>query len=525
MQVSRGLRSHTFDDAESKTDLRREYVDEAELIHEDVFDELRRIFPDVLQLQRLLLLDIIREWDGWAHIKALLDSSQEHDLKRVHVEDFVHRFIRRCQTNCVYEDFPSDDERRKVLKEEGYDIRSATGHGCNSLIDSLLQLLLTLNVINGPPADAKAPLWRIEACELARQHLCDHSDVGLHPRQRSEAGEVVDVAAGVHARAFLEHHKHASAIVSFLVQRFGLQNPSYVRPFRVVVFSRFDGASSNSIDEGIDIIFRGGEDIPPQGLVLYCNSGASITGLHYDPMVLRQSGRASKRQNRGKTGVQLKEPLVSGGVRRQRKQQVDDEVDPHDEVPTFMRVVSNRSGVLMSGGIGRQCSEERGKAAVESGDVALNEVNADADNMFYEVSAMDEWDTPDILRKKMQEALDDLSLLFRDHPTLPGDPANPKEEFSSSASTETALLLPSKHCAFKGCSWCGTDAASQMDHLFEVHEKALRPAMMWLQHLRPNETKDSRVLAFSVYNEAIAIAVRQGAPLASYSIDRRCLKD
>ena len=28
----------------------------------------------------------------------------------------------------------------------------------------------------------------------------------------------------------------------------------------------------------------------------------------------------------------------------------------------------------------------------------------------------------------------------------------------------------------------------------------------------------------SVYNEALAIAIRRGAPLVSYSIDRRCLR-
>ena len=60
--------------------------------------------------------------------------------------------------------------------------------------------------------------------------------MGLHPRLRSEAGEVVDVARDVHARAFLEHRKHSSEIVSFLIERFGLQNPTYIRRFRIVVF-------------------------------------------------------------------------------------------------------------------------------------------------------------------------------------------------------------------------------------------------------------------------------------------------
>ena len=74
---------------------------------------------------------------------------------------------------------PSDAERRKVLEEEGYATGHATGQGGNSLIESFLQLPLAVNAINGPSADAKGQLWRLEACELARQHLLDHSGLGL----------------------------------------------------------------------------------------------------------------------------------------------------------------------------------------------------------------------------------------------------------------------------------------------------------------------------------------------------------
>ena len=351
---------------------------------------------------------------------------------------------------------------------------------------------------------------------------------GLHPRIRSQAGEAVVVTPDVHARAFLEHHKHASAIVSFLIERFGLQNPNCIRPFRISVLSRFDAACIHSSNDKIEIMFRGGaEDIPPQDIVLYCNSDASITGFHYDPMVLRQSGRVSKSQGRGKTEARVnKDPLSSGVSRKRPKTSGKDEVDPHDEEPTFMRVVSNRRGGLLPGGSGLQPSKESGKDAVESKDVSLNENTADADNMFYKVSAMDQWDTPDYLRTDLEEALEDLTLRFRAHPTLPADPANPFEEFPSSASNDKAILLPSKHCAFTGCSWCGSDAASQVDHLMEVHEEEdLREAMSCFQALRPHMGTDARVLALSVYNESLAIAVRRGAPLASYSIDRRCLKE
>jgi hypothetical protein len=85
LHVSRGLHSHTFDAAECGTELRREYVEEAQLIHEDVFDELQRVFSDVLQPQRLLLLDNVKQWDGWAHQIHLHESAAplQHTLASI----------------------------------------------------------------------------------------------------------------------------------------------------------------------------------------------------------------------------------------------------------------------------------------------------------------------------------------------------------------------------------------------------------------------------------------------------------
>ena len=106
---------------------------------------------------------------------------------------------------------------------------------------------------------------------------------------------------------------------------------------------------------------------------------------------------------------------------------------------------------------------------------------------------------------------------------MPADPCDSMKEFPSSGSKEAALLLPSKHCAFRGCSWCGTDSASQIEHLLDERESNLQGAIACYNALRPNGLKDKRVMAISIYNEGIAMAIRRGAPLASYSIDRRCL--
>ena len=93
--------------------LRREYVRDSNLVHEDVFDELQLCFPDASQLHRLLMLDNITEWDGWSHIKDLLANAQSDNMKRLHIHGFVYSFIKRCQIICLHEEFPTDVEYRK----------------------------------------------------------------------------------------------------------------------------------------------------------------------------------------------------------------------------------------------------------------------------------------------------------------------------------------------------------------------------------------------------------------------------
>ena len=82
-----------------ESDLWKEWVVEAELIHKDVFQHLGQVFPDILQLGRLLFLEGVIEWPGWAEIKNVLSQSLSDAEKRLHVEEFVGRFVRRCQKN------------------------------------------------------------------------------------------------------------------------------------------------------------------------------------------------------------------------------------------------------------------------------------------------------------------------------------------------------------------------------------------------------------------------------------------
>ena len=61
-----------------------------------------------------------------------------------------------------------------------------------------------------------------------------------------------------------------------------------------------------------------------------------------------------------------------------------------------------------------------------------------------------------------------------------------------------------------------------MSHLEDQHTEALQPSMEALQK-KVGGRKSQDILLLSVYSESIAIATHKGAPVASYSIDRRCM--
>ena len=106
---------------------------------------------------------------------------------------------------------------------------------------------------------------------------------------------------------------------------------------------------------------------------------------------------------------------------------------------------------------------------------------------------------------------------------MPADPTNAFEHMEEARDDATALLLPRKHCAFNGCGWNGSDEMELVQHIHEKHLSALSPGMEAYRALKFVHRKDEATLALSIYDEGVATAARQGAPLASYSIDRRCM--
>ena len=138
------------------------------------------------------------------------------------------------------------------------------------------------------------------------------------------------------------------------------------------------------------------------------------------------------------------------------------------------------------------------------------------------VRPMSPHDTPDQVRAQLDKALQDLALKIRQFPTLPADPQDPTHHLTQSKSSDCALQLPDAHCAFHGCCWTGASDEALVLHLKDQHTEALQTRMVAFQQ-KVGGVKSADILLMSVYSESIAIATRKDAPVASYSIDRRCM--
>ena len=136
---------------------------------------------------------------------------------------------------------------------------------------------------------------------------------------------------------------------------------------------------------------------------------------------------------------------------------------------------------------------------------------------YYILKSMSAIDSPDP-RCKVEGAIAELAAQLREHATLPADPEDPTRPWHAALREDAAVQLPQKHCAFKKCTWEGTTDAELLRHVSDEHRASLKSVTALLAK---SASEEERV--FAAYNEAIAVGVRRGAPLAAYSIDRRCL--
>ena len=109
-------------------------------------------------------------------------------------------------------------------------------------------------------------------------------------------------------------------------------------------------------------------------------------------------------------------------------------------------------------------------------------------------------------------AMQDAAALLSDKPTLP-------ERLHAATDPEMAYDLPDYHCAFRGCGFeCATHAALA-EHVAQHHATALHDlALRWSSQVGPPQA------TFQAYQDLLTQRCQQSGPLATCSIDRRCLR-
>ena len=117
------------------------------------------------------------------------------------------------------------------------------------------------------------------------------------------------------------------------------------------------------------------------------------------------------------------------------------------------------------------------KLAVASHDETKHEEDLQVLDHFV-VRAMNAENTPDEIRANVDRALQTLSLLIREYPTLPADPQDPTHHLTYSTNSDCALKLPHAHCAFRGCCWTGASHDDLVSHfqnnILKLYNRALQ---------------------------------------------------
>ena len=183
-----------------------------------------KVYKDVGSLRRTVLSDWSTTWDGWqeaGHFLHLVDADVSAQADVIH--DCIKRFCSIALAN-VTPQAKSDCARRNELHASGKVIGEGLVFDENAcLADSLLQLLAAHGFLARDLCanTTMAKKRRKDACQQARLFLVNHADPSLRPLLRDALGNALNAEPEEHARAFLEHDRHAMALTDFFLDHFG----------------------------------------------------------------------------------------------------------------------------------------------------------------------------------------------------------------------------------------------------------------------------------------------------------------
>ena len=344
---------------------------------------------------------------------------------------------------------PTDAECKHAIEASGRWIGEASGRGNNCLIHSILELLVH-EVKLLPEEVLRSPLRVRKECSACRAALNDL------PRQDPRRPVVRDPETNEinwgeleerHAAAYLEFEGHARFIVTFFLERHGVELPS--GGFELVEHSRLDTSRAGQVVIAFENQRHGSDDHQPIRLELYNNTGTSLCGYHYEPIFRARTPpppapaferpRKMRRKARGIT-ERVEQGGNASGNPSGPPGDLNDEKDGGSDGPT----------VLPS-------------------------------DTFYRMSVLPEAEQENggDLRSHMDRALAHIAEYLRDDVTVPADPADAERADPAALAEDYAVQLPRKHCAFADCTWTGDTDAELTCHLRSTkqHLDVLFPAV------------------------------------------------
>ena len=461
---------------------------------------LASIIPDARRLRRLLHQDWVRSWNGWRNANCLLDDSSDDATSETIASDIIQDFSRISLQNVDIV-AKTDAVRRREVEAEGKHIGVGLVHGNNECCaDSLLQLLSHNGFASSlfmQNSDA-----RRKACQALRAHLLHHSNPQLHPRQRTSTGEVADVSDAEHARAFLQHDVHAEEIITTFVEQFPGSLPIPPEGLLLRVYTRWDSPTlpveSNSLVVARNIMADvSGLAEPSVAMELYNNTGNGFTGYHYDPVFSRDATPNRNEEDIGEHSMDVPPPPPPHDANRPRKRsrlsgKQAEETDAHD-----------------------QCKPTQPSTAFKSVEPSVLHFQQLSGIEVFTTSCLEESPDP---RRTREVAIEKLSEELRHDVTIPADSSDPNKPWATALLDDVAVQLPPKHCAFRNCAWVGEHQVQLEKHLLLCHRSSLdKVATLFHNSFTVQERLNG------AYNCALSVKVQDSAPLASYSVDRRCL--
>ena len=236
------------------------------------------------------------------------------------VRDCVNRFCLILLDNVVLR-AKSDEERKKELEALGKHVGTGCIFNSNAcLMDSLLQTMAEVGLVDISLKENSTHSLqrRRDACIAARMHL-NTSDECMHlrPVLRAGNGEILRASDEEHGKAFLEHDRHAEALVRFFLHEFGVGVEVDGRGVKIIVYTRLDSLNNDPVELAL-VLGRSSDAVEdPFVLELYNVTGEATHGTHYEP-VLQRPTQSRTRDNDGAPPP----PVLSGAERPPKKKRL-----------------------------------------------------------------------------------------------------------------------------------------------------------------------------------------------------------